>query len=555
MAIGSPRYNDRYVEQITTTVRGLMARDKEYGTNSLQQFAEKHKTDPIVMSVISTQRSLAASFAPREAQQPGTPPPVNEQLVASLSSGQAPMQGGAGSTGPAALPENQGIARLPMQTEFAAEGGIVGYADGGVARFNGRTESTVSTEGYPAGVPPIESAATQGQIIERARQKQLEAERKAGAWQNFTPIPPASERRLNQRVAEEEQAARQIPTIPTAEATAAADAEAAARLAKLEQGYNAGRGAGRVATSSLQPQIKPDAIMAQYRVSPTESVSRLENLRSESEAALRLAAKEREQGIAALGKYGDEELKRLKADEAKAPEEGKRAIYEAMIVAGLGMMGSQSQYALQGIAEGAMKGFGAYKGAMKDLKDAANERRKTMMTIEQMRRAEARGDVDRSYELQKSLAQNQEKYGEKIIGVIAHAEDVNAKMAFDITLAAMKENRADARVQYEMAARAALQKSQGPDFAFYRYLASKDPAAAKIYMEQVEAWSGAKRAPGEMSAAQLIASREKAFADIGLREQYKADPTYAARVDAAIMSGSPIPPYQPKVLGGTQSSK
>ena len=102
------------------------------------QFAQMHKADPIMMSLVSFVDNQEKAFLSANlARQAGTEPPkVNDQIIASINP-QAPQGGqgmpqGAPQQPQAAqqLPENTGIAALPAPNmQQMADGGITGYQD------------------------------------------------------------------------------------------------------------------------------------------------------------------------------------------------------------------------------------------------------------------------------------------------------------------------------------------------------------------------------------------------------------------------------------------
>jgi len=104
------------VMQITSTLRGM-------SDQQLQQYAAMHKSDPFVFPLAfqesQTRQQMRAGQAAQMAGQ--KPPPVVDQDLAQMTP-PAPM----------GLPEDQGIGALNAPNlQRMADGGIVGYADGG----------------------------------------------------------------------------------------------------------------------------------------------------------------------------------------------------------------------------------------------------------------------------------------------------------------------------------------------------------------------------------------------------------------------------------------
>lgn len=109
------------IEQITSTLAKLP-------DQALQRYAMMHKDDPYIMSLAvseSKRRKEMRSAGQAQGMQPQ--PKVVDQAVAAM--GQQPAQAISG------MPEEQGIGALPaaQQMNFA-DGGITGYAPGGVTR-------------------------------------------------------------------------------------------------------------------------------------------------------------------------------------------------------------------------------------------------------------------------------------------------------------------------------------------------------------------------------------------------------------------------------------
>ena len=120
--------------KITSTMAGMP-------DAALQQMAQMYKSDPYVLPLIvseSQRRQMLRAHSQAQST-PQEQPKVVDQAIAAMAP-QPPMpQMAPQQPMPNAqqmeqqLPENQGIARLPaaQSMEFAAEGGIMGYAEGG----------------------------------------------------------------------------------------------------------------------------------------------------------------------------------------------------------------------------------------------------------------------------------------------------------------------------------------------------------------------------------------------------------------------------------------
>jgi hypothetical protein len=112
------------------------------------------------------------------------------------------------------------------------------------------------------------------------------------------------------------------------------------------------------------------------------------------------------------GKAFSEYEERLNKEAAGAEEARDEAKNMALVKAGLAIMSGNSPYALQNIGAGAMAGVENYQAAMKDLRRADKERDKEYSLIEQARRAEAKGDLDRRDKLLSDVKASQDRRDE-----------------------------------------------------------------------------------------------------------------------------------------------
>jgi hypothetical protein len=104
--------------------------------NQLQQYAQLHRNDPYVVTMalsIANQKKQAMTAQQGQAGQQPQPKVVDSEIAQ-----MAPQQ----------MPEDQGIGQLPAGNMDFADGGIVGYADGGhVERYAGGGELLRTTTG------------------------------------------------------------------------------------------------------------------------------------------------------------------------------------------------------------------------------------------------------------------------------------------------------------------------------------------------------------------------------------------------------------------------
>ena len=124
------------VNQITSTLARMQLPE-------LQQYAALHKNDPYIVSLamsVANQKKQAEVAKNGLAGMQPQPKVVDQQIAQMVAP--PPQQQMPPQMAQQQLPEDSGIGQLPAQNmQGMADGGIVGYADGGVPRFNGMTGS------------------------------------------------------------------------------------------------------------------------------------------------------------------------------------------------------------------------------------------------------------------------------------------------------------------------------------------------------------------------------------------------------------------------------
>ena len=88
---------------------------------------------------------------------------------------------------------------------------------------------------------------------------------------------------------------------------------------------------------------------------------------------------------------------RLDREEASSKDRRSTSINEALLSAGLGMLGGRSQYAGVNIARGAQRGLDQFRGDRATEEKAATERARAMADIDKAKSDIARGDVSNGY--------------------------------------------------------------------------------------------------------------------------------------------------------------
>lgn len=130
-----------------------------------------------------------------------------------------------------------------------------------------------------------------------------------------------------------------------------------------------------------------------------------------------------EERIAALKKYKEalgannaEMLAPLEAQQAKYAQEAERTkkggLSDALIAAGLGMMSGKSQYAMQNIGEGGLKGLEAYQNAQKAGQAAQDKMLQSQADMAKSRIALEKGDETTAAALQNQARQEAQAAGQ-----------------------------------------------------------------------------------------------------------------------------------------------
>jgi hypothetical protein len=278
------------------------------------------------------------------------------------------------------------------------------------------------------------------------------------------------------------------------------------------------------------------------------TMSGLANLKSLQDTHMQeiAAARKRYEESVPQGELGAEAMERYKRQEAETPARRKEAMYMAMLEAGLGMMGTSSRYALQGIAEGAKQGVASYKNAMKDLDSLAETRSKAMDAINQARRAEKQGRADKALAFDNQHASLLAKYGMDTWQFLQQRADMNRSEAFMLATKYLDEMGADERAFAQMEHQLALKrfdvgraeaKENQLIRTFLTLRAKGDNAAADKLMETLQEVHSMKQNPRRAAVAEL-----KARASIDSRfAQSLSDPKVYEAELAKIMGGTAAP--------------
>jgi hypothetical protein len=122
------------------------------------------------------------------------------------------------------------------------------------------------------------------------------------------------------------------------------------------------------------------------------------------------------------GEAFEETRANIKKEETAEVGEKEKAGLMALTQGFLAVAAGESPYALTNIAKGMGVGLKEYGDSMKEFKKAGKERQKQIAEIEQARRAEARGDVDKASSLYESAQDREQRRRTSIDAGLASLE-------------------------------------------------------------------------------------------------------------------------------------
>ncbi len=332
-----------------------------------QQFAQMHKTDPIMMSLVSFVQNQDEAFrAAQMAKMTGQEKPkVVDQVIASINPPpQAPQgmpQGGQGMPqgAPQAaqqLPENTGIAALPAPNmQQMADGGITGYQDDLYVPDDSDARMGNGGYNFPQGEAVIRMAEG---TPEEMFTKQQDEDRQLA---DFDAASKLYEMENRPKPAPQTMQQRPMPQRPMPRPTAAPTAE------------------------EYQAQFKQLQGRPEDAVSPFAAQEKALSEREQAASQTRLRQFEEENARLGLARKGQEERIGKRESELAKVEDKNSGL--ALLQAGLAMMQSKGR-GLAGIAEGAGVGLNVYKSGMDKIASAKEKIDEARDQIEQYRRNE-----------------------------------------------------------------------------------------------------------------------------------------------------------------------
>jgi hypothetical protein len=300
----------------------------------------------------------------------------------------------------AAAPEDMGIAQLPVENigeEAFATGGIVAFDEGGeVPGFAGPDGSLVYSgnsitdpnfsniiKGYQAALPGIIAKYKRGVPLSDTEknavmflQQQGEVPASLGSFFTAEPVIPSG---LEYKAPTSVKPAKSTITGKLSQEDIGAAGKDAAAEYKAEQGLGSLKDKPTTSQESAKDKgiggipAVPDLFKSFKGLQVTD-------VKPLTESDLGIGEKPSMQGVASLRKDAykeagiDESVYKDRLDDVKRRLTGiegdrKDAVANALVMAGLGIAGGKSQFALTNVAEGALPAFKEYRADLRDLRD------------------------------------------------------------------------------------------------------------------------------------------------------------------------------------------
>jgi hypothetical protein len=476
----------------------------------LQQYAKLNKNDPYVMALVvaEAKRRKEGGMPSQEA------PTVVDQQIAGM-----------------AMPEEQGIAQLPVGNMEFAGGGIIAFANTGevpdpeeatspfgeAARGAFRRISDFSLEGEAnrqfANMTPAEKAT------------QLRSERARIKQRLFEPLTRAerAEREEKLRAFDQEIAAIESgvaspvvagldAAIMTDEARKRAPGQAATQAPEVATPTGVGSG-----TTSIgdRPSGESRGIMKLFDdMYKTEKTAEEEALAIER-GALTKDKTDREQGVKDAEKFGSDREARLKKREEGTAADEKKNFNTTLIETGLAIMAGESPNALTNIAKGARQGLKGYEERLEKIRVNKEKLDDDFSRLYELREAKVGAEKDKVREINREIARV-EAGAKRHFGQMSSAL-IGRKV--DFTVKEIESARADKRANAStnnperQAFNDILKKNKGDAVAalteFNQKFGKKEPDTyAKIGLESIarkKAEILASAVPDSMKAPQIAA--------------------------------------------------
>jgi hypothetical protein len=330
-------------------------------------------------------------------QQPMMPPQARPQMPPQA---QAPQQ---------QLPENTGIGQLPAQNmQGMADGGIVGYAEGGVPRFNGQTGSTPREQlrsqlySLPSGRPGMfyaENVPTPTSTLrpEEAPPQFLAPGIPNPAYAAYLKREAARDRGVDPQAYDPNLFPVTTSAAPTTPAAAPTTPAAAPTTPVTTP----------TATKPTAPVVTPPKPAA----APAAPTGGIDTLKQEKDAIDRFknnmvgsteTAVNRTDFLKELGDISqpayDKANAMVEKEKGRLKEGKEQDFYMSLIEGGLAAASETGPHALQNIAKGFSKGAASYREGLKEFRKASQENAKMEVDLARAEAADKKGDIKSYYE-------------------------------------------------------------------------------------------------------------------------------------------------------------
>jgi hypothetical protein len=360
----------------------------------LQQYAKLNKNDPYTMAlVVSEANRRKEGGMPTQEQ-----PKVVDQQIASMS-----------------LPEDQGIAQLPVGNMEFADGGIVAFQSRGEVPepeeatspfgdfFRGIGAFKDARMDYSSRLGSLrdrQAAAQQG-IFEaltptekRARAEELRIiDQEIAALEGGAPAPMAEG--IGALIMNDEERKRAPGQAAAAAQAAQAAAAQGAGPAPAPTGAGGAGGAGVPSSGGIEALLERSA---QAQMAAEKEAAKFE---TDALATDRIAL---EAAKAEAAKYGSDREERLKKREEGQKGAEKRSVNMGFIEAGLAIMAGQSSNALLNIAQGAQKGLKGYQSRLEQIEASKEKLDEDFSRLYELRQEKVGAAGDKLRELNREEA-------------------------------------------------------------------------------------------------------------------------------------------------------
>jgi hypothetical protein len=416
---------------------------KQHGQEAMALMSGQQQKPPIAQQILQSIGQPPQQQQPQGPQQGQGPMPPQGQggpmppqgmppqgMPPQMAQGQMPPQGMA--DGGYVLPEDQGIATLPVGNMDFAEGGIVGYADRGLVKAgfmmppeipdgaivmgNMYKDPDTGEMKYIPGSEPERSEyagmtlsdlggeikSGLGKLLlnpkeqRRAeiRKQNIQAEERIGpVMKGYKP------RRSDEQQFQSDVAQRNNLPDPTATAVTTSGAGAAPPVPPAALDKRGLPSRPKLAEPTMPQQggisalaTKPEDLQRIYgnMVPPAADPfeGRIRNIGEMEQANAAAALAQRRQDIADLGPAYTEREAKLKDRQGRIEKEEGKLPYMAMLEAGLAMMSGTSPHAFVNIGAGGATGVKSYKQGIDKISEAKDKLDDAFGRIEEARRSE-----------------------------------------------------------------------------------------------------------------------------------------------------------------------